>query len=413
MKPGQMGRKVFGGTGGPGAFLKEFQMRYKAAFRLIISMLFALTGFAAIPLSGVANAQAAPVLELVTPAAGATINANDIVVQVNVSNFTIDCAQSGRPDQDNTGQILALVDGTAVAQLANIYCTTTFVVPGNGLTPGEHQLAVVLASNTHVPLMDTAQVVTINYQPVEPLPLPVANYTDTPGVTLVSPQDGDTVAPQFEVQVQPQNFAPTTDLEGKTNVAGYGHYHVWVDTAEMPTSLAGLVLMPGTNAFTLDLSAWGPGEHQVRIETAQNDHTMYDPAVAASFTVTVSEEATTPVASPAAESDSASAQGDVTIEMTNELRFSPDNITITKGQTVTWVNSSDMPHTATGDPAQNPVADQFPDYATLPAGAEAWDSGILQPGESFSYTFDVEGTYNYFCLPHVLAGMTGTITVQG
>jgi plastocyanin len=181
----------------------------------------------------------------------------------------------------------------------------------------------------------------------------------------------------------------------------------------MPTSLAGLVLMPGTNAFTLDLSAWGPGEHQVRIETAQNDHTMYDPAVAASFTVTVSEEATTPVASPAAESDSASAQGDVTIEMTNELRFSPDNITITKGQTVTWVNSSDMPHTATGDPAQNPVADQFPDYATLPAGAEAWDSGILQPGESFSYTFDVEGTYNYFCLPHVLAGMTGTITVQG
>src|SRR5699024_1965667 len=72
---------------------------------------------------------------------------------------------------------------------------------------------------------------------------------------------------------------------------------VWVDTPE-PDSLAGLVLMPGTNAFTLDLTAWGPGEHTIRVELAQNDHTMYDPQTSASFTVTVSEEAT--AASPVA-----------------------------------------------------------------------------------------------------------------
>jgi plastocyanin len=195
-------------------------------------------------------------------------------------------------------------------------------------------------------------------------------------------------------------------------VPGYGHYHVWIDTAEMPTSLAGLVLMPGTNAFTLDLSAWGPGEHQIRVETAQNDHTMYDPATAASFTVIVSDEAVPATESSPAASQSEAPEG-VTIEMTDALVFTPDTITIAPGQSVTWVNASAMPHTTTADAAKNPVADQFPEYAQVPDGAEAWDSGMLQPGESFSYTFTVEGTYNYFCIPHVVSGMRGTILVVG
>ena len=38
---------------------------------------------------------------------------------------------------------------------------------------------------------------------------------------------------------------------------------------------------------------------------------------------------------------------------------------------------------------------------------------ILQPGESFSYTFTAPGTYSYFCIPHVLSGMRGTIEVTG
>src|SRR5699024_318171 len=133
-------------------------------------------------------------------------------------------------DQDGTGQILAFMDGDTIAQLTNIYCTTSFVVPMNGLDAGEHTLAVVLASNTHKPNMDTAQSVTFDYQPAQPLPLPTANYTGDPGVTLVSPTDGEVVPPVFDVQVQPTNFSPTTNLEGKTNVAGYGHYHVWVDS---------------------------------------------------------------------------------------------------------------------------------------------------------------------------------------
>jgi len=388
-------------------------MRFSAALRLLVSMLFGLSALALVPVASVASAQDAPSIEIVTPVTGSVINSTDIVVEINVNNFTVDCSQSGLPDQDNTGQILALVDGTSIAQLTNIYCTTTFIVPGNGLTAGEHQLAVVLATNTHTPLMDTAQVVTIDYQPVQALPLPVANFTGDPGVTLVSPADGDTVPPVFDVQVQPVNFSPDVALEGKTNVPGYGHYHVWIDTAEMPANLAGLVLMPGSNAFSLDLSAWGEGEHTVRIETAQNDHSMYHPATAVTFTVNVSASAASPAAVTADDTSATTSAPDaVIIEMTDGVRFSPDAVTIRKGQTVTWVNNSSMPHTATDDPAMNPVAAEHPEYSVLPEGATAWDSGILQPGESFSMTFDVAGEYTYFCLPHAASGMIGTITVE-
>jgi hypothetical protein len=293
--------------------------------QLAIGSLAAAAGGSALlsPVAGRIAAQGTtPSFGIISPSDGATIDTSDILVSLDISGFTLDAAASGAPDQDGVGQVLVFLDGDTVARLTNIYATASFIVPGDGLAAGEHTLAIVLASNTHAPMMYTAQVVTIDFQPVQPLPLPVANYTGEPGVALVSPADGDTVPPRFEVQVTPQNFFPSTGLEGKPNVAGYGHYHVWVDTAEMPSSLAGLVLMPGTNAFALDLSAWGPGEHRVRIETAQNDHTMYDPATAVDFTVIVRDDAEAPESSPAAAGSSDPA-GAVTVDITDALRFQP------------------------------------------------------------------------------------------
>lgn len=361
-----------------------------------------------------AAAQGEPGLEVVSPAEGATVNANDIQVQLSVSNFTLDGAAFGRPDQAGVGEVLAFVDGTTIAQLTNFYSTDSFVIAGDGLAPGQHTLTFLLASSTHVPMMDTAQQITIDFQPPQAVPLPTANFTGDPALTLVSPQDGTTVASSFEVQVQPVNLIASSALEGKTNVAGYGHYHVFVDTpmdesAPGHASLAGLVLMPGTNGFTLDLSAWGPGEHTIWIEPVQNDHTRYQPFGHVEFTAIVSETAT-PVAVASAVASPATA---AIVKMTDQLQFEPPAVTVAVGETVTWINESAMAHTATDDPAKNPVAQTYPEYAQLPDGAAPWDSGLLQEGQSFSYTFTVPGTYDYFCIPHVLSGMRGTITVQG
>ena len=65
--------------------------RTSVTWGLVIGLLLSM---AAMPVAG-AYAQAAPTLEVVSPADGATVNANDIQVQLEVSDLNLDCAAFG------------------------------------------------------------------------------------------------------------------------------------------------------------------------------------------------------------------------------------------------------------------------------------------------------------------------------
>ncbi len=96
------------------------------------------------------------------------------------------------------------------------------------------------------------------------------------------------------------------------------------------------------------------------------------------------------------------------VEMTDQLTFVPDDLTINVGDIVTWTTVGAIPHTSTADPEQ--AVD--PDFVKLPKDAETWDSGIVNKGEEFSHTFEVPGEYVYFCTPHQTAGMVASLTVK-
>jgi plastocyanin len=86
------------------------------------------------------------------------------------------------------------------------------------------------------------------------------------------------------------------------------------------------------------------------------------------------------------------AQGETAVvEAADGNVFEPATITINVGDTVTWRNIDDVPHTSTSDDG-------------------VWDSGALAAGEEFSFTFEEAGTYPYFCEFH--PGMEGTVVVQ-
>ena len=72
--------------------------------------------------------------------------------------------------------------------------------------------------------------------------------------------------------------------------------------------------------------------------------------------------------------------------------FDPDEITIASGDTVTWTNHDDSRHTVTEDD-------------------DAFDSDDLEQGDTFSWTFDVVGSYGYFCDRHDET-MSGTVNVE-
>jgi len=72
-----------------------------------------------------------------------------------------------------------------------------------------------------------------------------------------------------------------------------------------------------------------------------------------------------------------------------DYSFDPSYPTVSVGTTIAWTNYDDELHTITSD--------------------DGLFDGEIQPGESFSFTFDHPGVYFYYCQPH--DWMIGQITV--
>ena len=74
--------------------------------------------------------------------------------------------------------------------------------------------------------------------------------------------------------------------------------------------------------------------------------------------------------------------------------YNPNPIEIKVGDTVTWINNDSSPHTVTSSSSSKDIN---------------FDSDVLRKDETFSFTFDREGEYPYFCTLH--PSMVGTIVV--
>ena len=93
----------------------------------------------------------------------------------------------------------------------------------------------------------------------------------------------------------------------------------------------------------------------------------------------------------------------------SDMGFLPATIVINAGEKVTWTNSSQVTHNVVADPGRA----VFPIDVKLPTGVNPFGSGTMLPGQTFSRTFDVPGTYRYVCTLHETSGMKGVIIVKG
>ena len=85
----------------------------------------------------------------------------------------------------------------------------------------------------------------------------------------------------------------------------------------------------------------------------------------------------------------ASGGGNVTRVRIIDNGFRPNRVTIDRGTAVRWVNTGNRDHTTTGS---------------------GWNSGVLDPGDTFRRRFNQRGTFAYRCTIH--ATMRGTIVVE-
>jgi plastocyanin len=89
----------------------------------------------------------------------------------------------------------------------------------------------------------------------------------------------------------------------------------------------------------------------------------------------------------------------------DKLRFVPDTLNISVGDTVRWTWGSDSHSVTSGTSCTADGQFCSPDNMNC-------DAGILSnTGFVYEHTFTQAGSYSYFCALHCFAGMTGVINV--
>ena len=86
------------------------------------------------------------------------------------------------------------------------------------------------------------------------------------------------------------------------------------------------------------------------------------------------------------------------------LVFEPAEITISKGDSVTWINNRGFPH--------NVVFDEDDVPGGVNVDKLSAEDLLNAAGEKHTAKFDVAGEYGYYCEPHQGAGMVGRVIVK-
>ncbi len=96
-------------------------------------------------------------------------------------------------------------------------------------------------------------------------------------------------------------------------------------------------------------------------------------------------------ARPAAAADTAGVSAGATVVRIANLSFNASELRVRAGTRVRWVNADQVQHSVTAEDG-------------------AFDSGLIDPGQSFERVFDRPGTYAYHCTPHPF--MHGRVIVE-
>ena len=221
-----------------------------------------------------------------SPSDGSKVTGDKVTLHVATTGFTNRCDLAGKPVQQGTGHYHVLLDKS----LVDMYCADKATVSLTGVKPGSHTLTVVPAQNDHAEIEHNATSVKIDYAPSSPTTPAVSTApTGKPGLKILSPKRGETVAGSFDVKINVSNFDLTCEEMGKPAVPGHGHWHLNFDTMKGP--MMGMMTMAAMSCEqTLHASTAGlkPGStHKLIALLADNAHAPVMPAVADSVEVRV------------------------------------------------------------------------------------------------------------------------------
>jgi len=166
-----------------------------------------------------------------------------------------------------------------------------------------------------------------------------------------------------------------------------------------------LLLTPGSPvagyAGAVSVRAPAPASSAVAMRGGYAEMTMFPEGVKCKIrqVATASALAATIAAAPALAGPTVKLGSD-----SGQLVFDPSEVTVSVGDTVTWVNNKGYPH--------NVVFDE----EAVPSGVDAekisTPDQLGEEGQKHTVKFEKAGTYEYYCEPHWGAGMAGQVIVK-
>jgi len=216
---------------------------------------------------------------------GATVTDNQVSVSVAPNGYTFSCADAGKANVDGVGHYHTILDGA----LVDMECTPIATISMQNVAPGPHSLIVVPALDDHEEIQAGAAMVDFTYAPTDPLPeITAAATTAAPTITIVSPAPGTEVSGDFTVTVAVTDYNLSEDLFGKTNVPGYGHWHLNVDSTTGPMmGMMTMLGMSGSDTFQASTQGLTPGPHTFFAILVDNQHAPLMPEVIAQVDLVV------------------------------------------------------------------------------------------------------------------------------
>jgi plastocyanin len=235
--------------------------------------------------------------------------------------------------------------------------------------------------------------------------VPIEQANQAPTASFVASPDLD---PAEESVAVAQGEPVTLDASGSSDPEGALARFEWdLDGDGTYESDAGAVVThafatPGTFDLRLRVTDSGgvtaEGKKAITVAAPLEPEAPAEPASPAAAPAEPAEPAPAPRArkakrEPAADEEESNARAAASASVSIvDFSFRPRSVTVNVGDTVTWTNNGDQPHTATADDG-------------------SFDTGNLRSGASGSHTFNSPGTFSYICKPHPF--MKGTVEVRG
>src|SRR5215207_1459815 len=163
----------------------------------------------------------------------------------------------------------------------------------------------------------------------------------------------------------------------------------------------------GTNATTTGTNATTTGTNATTTGTNATTTGTNATTTGTNATTTGTNATTTGTTGNTTGTSTTSAGGGTSVSIVSgsssltDTAYQPNPIQVSVGTTVTWTNNDSQPHTVTSGSNGQPdnKFNSSPNFNPL-----------LNPGQTFSFTFTQAGDYPYFCMLH--PNMVGTVNVS-